>query len=234
MVDLTFSNKSSLNLKSFQEHHFVPAKTAGKFLAVCLHGRGSNLLWLRKIRHRLKLDDFNYLFLNAPDPWTSDDGHQGFSWYGKIPEHREGIVRSLKLLEQLMRELERYGFTRDKIMLVGFSQGCVMSLELALRSPIPFFGVLGISGTIFKPSELLEAMPEPATQTPVFMIHGTRDELLDLEKVRCKVKIVMEEMPYFEFMEVDKGHDLETFEYSIYIDKINEWRRLYMGRGLNI
>ena len=138
MVDLKFSNKSSLNLKSFEEHHFVPAKTNGNFLAVCLHGRGSNLLWLRKIRHRLKLDDFSYLFLNAPDPWTSEEGHQGFSWYGKIPDHREGIARSLKHLELLMTELEKYGFTRDKIMLVGFSQGCVMSLELALRSHVPF------------------------------------------------------------------------------------------------
>ena len=119
-------------------------------MAVCLHGRGSNLLWLRKIRHRLKLDDFSYLFLNAPDPWTSEEGHQGFSWYGKIPDHREGFHDHLKQLEQLMTELEKYGFTRDKIMLVGFSQGCVMSLELALRSPVPFFGVLGISGTIFQ------------------------------------------------------------------------------------
>ena len=234
MVDLKFSNKSSLNLKSFEEHHFVPAKTNGNFLAVCLHGRGSNLLWLRKIRHRLKLDDFSYLFLNAPDPWTSEEGHQGFSWYGKIPDHREGISRSLRHLELLMTELEKYGFTRDKIMLVGFSQGCVMSLELALRSPVPFFGVLGISGTIFQPKELLEAMPDPATQTPILMIHGTRDELLTMDKVRPKAHLVMEEMPYFEFIEVDKGHDLETFEYPIYIDKINEWRRLYIGRGLNI
>ena len=79
----------------------------------------SNLLWLRKIRHRLKLDDFSYLFLNAPDPWTSEEGHQGFSWYGKIPDIIE-IARSLKHLELLMTELEKYGFTRDKIMLVGF------------------------------------------------------------------------------------------------------------------
>ncbi len=234
MVDLKFSNKNSLNLISFGEHHFIPAKSTGKFLAVCLHGRGSNLLWLRKIRHRLKLDDFSYLFLNAPDPWTSEEGHQGFSWYGKIPEHRKGILRSLQLLERLMSELEKYGFTRDKILLVGFSQGCVMSIELALRSNIPFFGVLGISGTIFSPVDLLAAMPEPATQTPVFMIHGTNDELLTIDKVRPKAQIIMEEMPYFEFMEVDKGHNLETFEYALYVDKINEWRRLYIGRGLNI
>ena len=91
-----------------------------------------------------------------------------------------------------------------------------------------------LSGTIFKPEELLEAMPEPATQTPVLMIHGTKDELLTMDKVRPKAQMVMEEMPYFEFVEVDKGHDLETFEYPIYIDKINEWRRLYIGRGLNI
>ena len=61
-----------------------------------------------------------------------------------------------------------------------------MSLELALRSHVPFFGVLGISGTIFKPEELLEAMPEPASQTPVLMIHGTKDELLTMDKVRPK------------------------------------------------
>ena len=234
MVDLSFSKKGSLQLKSFNEYHYLPAKKDAAFLAVCLHGRGSTLLGLRKIRHRLKLDDFDYLFMNAPDPWVSEDGYEGFSWYGKVPEHRSGILRSLKLLEQLMIELEQVGYSRDRILLVGFSQGCVMSLELALRSHIPFFGVIGISGTIFDPEDLLNKMPEPASQTPVLMIHGTQDELIDIDRVKAKVALISEEMPFFEFMEVSKGHSLEAFEYPIFIDSINEWRRLHVGRGLNI
>ena len=234
MVDLGFSKKGSLQLKSFNEYHFLPAKESAKFLAVCLHGRGSTLLGLRKIRHRLKLEDFDYLFMNAPDPWISEDGYEGFSWYGKVPDHRSGMFRSLALLEQLMTELEQVGYTRDRILLVGFSQGCVMSLELALRSQIPFFGVIGISGTIFDPKDLLTNMPESASQTPVLMIHGTQDELIDIDKVKAKVALVSEEMPFFEFIEVTKGHSLEEFEYPIFIERINEWRRLHVGRGLNI
>ena len=66
------------------------------------------------------------------------------------------------------------------------------------------------------------------------MIHGTHDELLDIQKVRAKADRLEEDMPYFEFMEVDKGHNLENFEYPIFIEKIEYWRRLELGRGLNI
>lgn len=234
MVDLNLSKKGSLQLRSFDEYHYLPAKSSGKFLAVCLHGRGSTLLGLRKIRHRLKLDDFDYLFLNAPDSWISEDGYEGFSWYAEAPDHGPGIRRSLGMLEELMIELAEAGFSRDRILLVGFSQGCVMSLELALRSEIPFFGVLAISGTIFNPEDLLQSMSDLATQTPIFMIHGTSDDLLNIDKVRNKVALLMQEMPFFEFMEVDKGHALEAFEYPIYVEKINEWKRLHRGRSLNI
>ena len=42
--------------------------------------------------------------------------------------------KEAELLESLLVELEQRGYKRENIVLFGFSQGCLMSLELAIRS----------------------------------------------------------------------------------------------------
>lgn len=215
-----------MQFQSFKEIQFVKAKKAepsSKYLMICLHGRGDTLLGVRKLRHRLKLDHWNYLFMNAPDNWTTESGFEGFSWYPRMPHVEEGIERSLKMLRLLLMELEVQGFPRENILLYGFSQGCVMSLELALRSPRPFFGVIGSSGTIFRAQDLIDQLKEQAMRTPILMIHGISDEMLEIARVRSKAQQLQEFLPNFEFLEVDKKHNMAEFEYPIIREKVLEW-----------
>lgn len=217
----------NLSLKSFKEFQFVPASKnfEAKKLIFCLHGRGDTLLGIRKLKHRLKLKEWSFLFVNAPDPWTTDTGFQGFSWYGRYPKHREGIERSLKLLNLALMELEMQGFSREHTVLFGFSQGCVMSLELALRSTRPFFGVLGVSGTVFDTQLLIDQLKEQAMRTPILMVHGTKDELLDFDRVESKARELQRFLPHFEFLALDKGHSLTEEDYPILKEAILKWEQ---------
>jgi phospholipase/carboxylesterase len=64
-----------------------------------------------------------------------------------------------------------------KTVLGGFSQGAMVSLDLALRSTHPFAGLLLLSGTHLAANEWAAAF-EARRGLPVFMSHGEQDEML--------------------------------------------------------
>jgi len=68
----------------------------------------------------------NYLLLNAPRKFLD-----GFSWYGEPPYQRDGVVRIRQKLIELLNELEAQGWKSKDIFLFGFSQGCLISADLA-------------------------------------------------------------------------------------------------------
>lgn len=80
----------------------------------------------------------------------------------------------LAALDAMEREL---GVPPGRMLLGGFSQGAMLSLDTALRSERPLAGLLLLSGTIIGKSEWLPRMPARAG-LPVFQSHGQRDPLL--------------------------------------------------------
>ena len=64
-----------------------------------------------------------------------------------------------------------------KIVLGGFSQGAMLSLDVALRSPLPLAGLVLMSGSHIAANEWAERLPA-RRGLPVFMSHGQDDELL--------------------------------------------------------
>ena len=75
----------------------------------------------------------------------------------------------------MAEELAARGLTDDKLALVGFSQGTMMALYVALRRPAPCASVLGYSGLLAAP-DLLPA--ELTVRPPVLLIHGETDEVV--------------------------------------------------------
>jgi len=72
-------------------------------------------------------------------------------------------------------ELKRYELTDDKLALVGFSQGTMMSLYVAPRRAKPCAGVMGYSGRLDS-AELLAR--EAVSKPPITLVHGAADELI--------------------------------------------------------
>src|SRR5437016_2724277 len=106
------------------KHVWQPSRVPSRRLLILLHGRGDSahgLLWAQEV---LALDSLNFLLLTAPNPY---DG--GFSWYDLPPNQLPGIRESRKLLEQVLAETEGNGYPPENTFLLGFSQGCLMTLE---------------------------------------------------------------------------------------------------------
>ena len=125
-------------------HRFFPADAAPGPLIVVLHGRGDSMGGFAWMPETLGLPGVSYLFLNAPDDYFG-----GFSWYGMPPEQGPGVLRSRSLLFRVLDDLRARGWDSRDILLFGFSQGCLMAIDVGARYPHPLAGVCGIIG--FKP-----------------------------------------------------------------------------------
>lgn len=98
-----------------------------------------------------------------------------------LPEAREAVLGMLDAIEQRMRP--------SALMLGGFSQGAMLSLDVALHTDRPIASLALMSGTLL--AEALWA-PRMAARagTPVVLSHGTHDPLLPFavaEKLRDRL-----------------------------------------------
>ena len=185
-------------------HRFFRSRVPSSKLVIGLHGRGDSLVGLSWLPQTLSLDAVNYLFCNAPDPWES-----GFSWYERPPNQEPGIRRSRALIFDLLDELGQQGWESADIVLFGFSQGCLLSLDVGLRYPQPLAGILGISGYLFDPDRIAaEATPHAFTM-PWLLTHGTRDDLLPIGPTREHADLLKAAGIPLEWREFTKGHTID-------------------------
>ena len=108
----------------------IPATEAdSKWLMVVLHGLGDSMEGFRWLPRALDNPRLNTLLVNAPDGYLG-----GFSWYD-IAAPADGVERSRGLLFDLLDRQRAAGFATEQPILFGFSQGCLMTVEIGLRYP---------------------------------------------------------------------------------------------------
>ena len=120
----------------------IPARDRdSKRLMIMLHGLGDSIEGYRWLPEAMGLPWMNYLLVNAPDEY-----YGGYSWFDFAGNIVPGVERSRRLLFDLLDSLRTKGFPIEQITFGGFSQGCLMSIEVGLRYPHRFAGIVGISG----------------------------------------------------------------------------------------
>ena len=162
----------------------LPPATGGapETLVILLHGYGADgndLIGLAPHLARV-LPKAHFISPNAPYPCEMGFGYQWFSIQNQDPVLRLGQIRgAAQILDAFIdSQLERHGLADDRLALVGFSQGTMMSLFTAPRRATPCAGIMGYSGRMESP-ELMEK--EIKSRPPVVLVHGDRDELLPLQ-----------------------------------------------------
>ncbi len=178
-----------------------------------LHGRGDSAQGFAWIPEALRFKDVNYVIVNAPDPYE-----EGFSWYEKPPHALPGIRRSRQLLDQLLQELMAAGTPPDKLLVLGYSQGCLMTLEWASRLPFTLAGYVGISGYCHDPEAIIKELSPEARQGLWLITHGDEDE-------RLPFHVTEQQMLYLQ----SQGFPIQFHRYAK-PHKIDVWRELPMIR----
>ncbi|MEE8444727.1 MAG: dienelactone hydrolase family protein [Alphaproteobacteria bacterium] len=166
---------------------------APKQLVILLHGYGANgddLIGLAPPLSEV-LPDAEFLSPNAPYPCAQNPfgGLQWFDVWNRDDENRLAEVRKTAVIVDgfIDQALAARGLTDADLALVGFSQGTMLSLHVAMRRAVPCAAVLGFSGRLEAP----ETLPGEITARPkVMLIHGEQDELLPVAMMAAAAEVL--------------------------------------------
>ena len=185
------------------EHRFIPATRESRRLTVVLHGLGDSMAGFFWMPGMLDLPEMNYLLVNAPQTYV-----MGYAWYD-LDDPEPGVLHGRGLLGDLFAELEGQGWASRDIILFGFSQGCLMSIDFALRFGAPLAGIVGVSGYAFG-LERLEAEMHPRAREQAWLItHGAHDELLPISRTRAQMETLGAAGIPLEWHEFPKSHTID-------------------------
>ena len=166
-------------MPSLSGPRLAPLNGPASHLVVLVHGYGSDgndLIGLAPHWQSL-LPGAAFAAPNAPDPVA---GSSGFQWFpiSRIDpqEMLKGVEAASPALEQFLdEELARLSLPPEKLMLVGFSQGTMLSLHVGLRRAVPPAAIVGLSGLLAGP------VPKRADGPPVFLAHGDADQVIPVQ-----------------------------------------------------
>ena len=154
-------------------------------LVILLHGLGADgndLIGLQQYWGRL-LPDAEFLSPNAPFP--CDMGGYGYQWFSVQDRSPASVLAGVRaaapVLDAFIDEaLQQRGLAEGDAVLVGFSQGTMMSLYVGLRREKPLAGIIGYSGRLLAPQLLAD---ELRSRPPVLLVHGTADPVVPFESL---------------------------------------------------
>lgn len=167
----------------------VAAKSGtAKSLVILLHGYGADGNDLIGLAGPMSgaLADTEFVSPHAPEPCRLSP--MGRQWFpisyidgSSEEEMRAGAARAVVALDAFIdAEIERSGLPADKVALMGFSQGTMMSLHVGLRRAEALAGIVGFSGRLIEPEKL---ETEIRSKPPVLLIHGTADEVVTFDSL---------------------------------------------------
>ena len=163
---------------------FAPASGGrAKQLVILLHGVGADgddLIGLAPVLAQV-LPDAEFLAPNAPEPCDmAPMGYQWFSLQDRSPEKIEAGVRAVAPLVDAFIDASCTAreIAPERVALLGFSQGCMMSLFVGLRRPTVLAAILGYSGALVAAAKLPE---EIVSRPPVLLVHGEADPVVPFQ-----------------------------------------------------
>ena len=154
----------------------APASGPATHLVVLVHGYGADgndLIGLAE-HWRGLLPRIAFAAPNAP---TRVPGSQGYQWFpiSRIDPHemKKGVEVAAPVLDEYLEtELARLNLPPERLALVGFSQGTMLSLHLGLRRAVKPAAIVGFSGLLPGPP------PELAEFPPILLTHGDQDQVI--------------------------------------------------------
>lgn len=201
--------------------------TPGASLIV-LHGLGADGNDFVPIARELDLSPVGgarFVFPHAPmRPVTMNGGYVMRAWYdiAGTPQARvedeAGLRASQAQIEALIaREVAR-GMPARRIVLMGFSQGCAMTLLTGLRHAERLAGLVGLSGYLPLAAHTAAERSAANADVPIFLAHGREDPMIGIDRATASRDALRA-----------LGYDIEWHDYamphSVCMDEIADLNR---------
>ena len=151
-----------------------------KNAVILLHGYGGDGKDISMLTLNWKRFLNNTIFLCPNAHQICKINPSGFQWFDLDSDDSEYILNESKKaenkLKQYIEEVKlEYKLNNSQICISGFSQGCMMSLNVGLTSNESFNCIVGFSGKIIDMKDLSLRIK---TKTNILMVHGDSDQIV--------------------------------------------------------
>ncbi|MEX0607930.1 MAG: dienelactone hydrolase family protein [Balneolaceae bacterium] len=146
---------------------------------IMIHGRGAGAESILELANEFDTD--KKIAFRAPQA-------SGFTWYpysflAPTKQNEPGLSSGLQQIFNIISELESAGIPKQKIYLLGFSQGACLASEYIARHPAKYAGLIALSGGLIGNQVKLENYDGDMQETPVFMGCSDVDPHIPKERV---------------------------------------------------
>ncbi len=130
------------------------------------------------INWRRFLPDAIFLCPNAPEVCAVNS--QGYQWFDLTSEEEEVILEKSLIAEEklntfLDQVFDNFQLESTNLALVGFSQGCMMSIQVGLKRKKQINCLIGYSGKVINQKHLANNIN---SKPKIFLMHGENDTIV--------------------------------------------------------
>ena len=166
----------SLNTKIIKPENNEEIKNA----IILLHGYGGDGKDISMLTLNWKRFLKNTVFLCPDAHEVCALNPSGYQWFDLNKDDPEYILQESKKAENVLNDYisevrNFYNLNNSQICISGFSQGCMMSLNVGLTSDKEFNCIVGFSGKIINMKDLTSRIKN---KTEILMIHGENDPIV--------------------------------------------------------
>ena len=140
-------------------------------------------------------------------------GPRSFAWYpveftatGPVIDAEAAEASRLLLLKFIAELIATYSVDAKRVYLMGFSQGAIMSLAVALTQPEKVAGIVVMSGRLLP--EIKSRIVPHLHGLPILMTHGLRDAIIPIGDARAASTYLSTLPVQLTYREYDMGHQI--------------------------
>lgn len=156
-------------------------------LLLLLHGYGSNEEDLFSFASELPEE---YYVISVQAPYSLEP--YGYAWYAinfdadmnKFSDNNQAIASRDLIVEFIDELLQKYPIDENKITLIGFSQGSILSYAVALSYPQKINRVVALSGYLNQDILKEGYQKNDFSRLDFFVSHGSADQVIPVEWAR--------------------------------------------------
>ena len=153
-----------------------------KNAVILCHGYGGDGKDISIVAHYWKNFLPDTLFVCPDAPEVCKVNPQGFQWFDLMDQTEDEILSKSLIAEKKLNKLidevkENNNLKTDQVSLVGFSQGCMISIQTALKRKDKIRCLIGYSGKILNSKHLSKNI---ISRPEIYLMHGDIDSVVPI------------------------------------------------------
>lgn len=194
-------------------------------LLILLHGYGSDENDLFAFANEMP-KELLIISLRAPHKINP----YGYAWYAINFDANQKKWNNLEQAKDAMKSINKcietacslYNINNSNISILGFSQGCILSIALALNYPKKFKNIIGLSGYICEDFLNQNYQKEKHKHLDFYCSHGISDQVIPVEWARKTPKFLKKLKINYKYSEFPTGHGITPQNFF----EFKEWLKI--------